>query len=337
MIPRPLRRLFLSLLAAAAAAAPSLAREDLSPDELLRSHLWREFVSLPKGKRPVVGLALSGGAARAAAQAGVITALDRARFPVDVVAGTSMGAIIGSLYAAGDSPRRIRTIVERLKASTGSNFNALSFLALILWKKPLSTRRTEIAIDRELGSARFEDLPKPFACVAMDLDSGEEIILRDGPVGRAVRASMSLPGLFGSVEYRHRHLVDGGVVDFVPVDAARLLGAQWVLASVTESDYTRSRPENALQSLQQALDIRGSLLSREQSRSADFLIEPGVGHIRYYESGRIREAVDAGIVAAFKKIPAAEESLLLRGLPSLLESWRPSSGADPLAASRGGP
>ncbi len=301
------------------AATPLPAQPDLSPDGLLRDHLWTQLTSLPNTRRPVVGLALSGGAARAAAHAGVITVLTRAKFPIDVVAGTSMGAIVGALYAAGESPRRLRELMGSLTLDSGTNWGAFSLLRLVLWQKPLSNRKTEEAFFREFGPKRFEDLAKPFACVAMDLDSGEEIVFRDGPVSRAVRASSSLPGIIEPVEYRHRFLVDGGVIDNVPVDAARLLGAQWVLASVTEGDFTRSRPRTALQGLQQVIDIRGSILAREESREADFVIEPQVGDIHFYDTSRIPEAIEAGVIAAQHRLPAAEESLILASLPWLTE------------------
>jgi NTE family protein len=321
------RSAFAAAAAFAAMAVSAPAQPDMSSDGLLRDHLWSQLTALPKGRRPVVGLALSGGAARAAAHTGVLTVLTRARFPIDVVAGTSMGAIIGALYAAGDPPRRLRKIMRSITPEIGTNWGAMSLLRLVLGQKPLTNRKTEEALIREFGPRRFEELAKPFACVAMDLDSGEKIVFRDGPVSRAVRASSSLPGIIEPVEYRQRFLVDGGVIDDVPVDAAKLLGAQWVLASVTLSDFTRSRPRTALQGLQQVLDIRGSILAREQSREANFVIEPAVGAIPFYDTSKIPEAIDAGIVAAQQRLPAAEERLILSSLPWLLKTPGPSTAA----------
>ena len=132
---------------------------------------------------------------------------------------------------------------------------------------------------------------------------------------------MSMPGLFRPVLYRHRYLVDGGVVDYIPVDAAKLLGAEWVIASVTEGDFSKALPANVLQSLVQVIDIRGALLSRQQRREADIVIEPDVGDIRYYDIDRSREAMEKGMLAAKTGIRAAKESLILFTLPRLWKRW----------------
>lgn len=293
----------------------------MTPDALLRDHLWRQLIAKPKGERPVMGLVLSAGSLRAAAHVGVISVLENADFPIDVVAGTSMGAIVGALYASGKSVKRLRELAASLKVSSGSNLNSFSLLRLLLFDKLLSSKNVEKFVREEIGDITFDELKKPFACVAMDLYSGEGIIFRNGELAPAVRASMNLPGVFAPVEYRHRYLVDGGVVDFIPIDAARLLGADWVLASITESDYTYAKPKNVFQSLEQVIDIRGSLLSREQKKDANFLIEPAVGDIGFSDAKRANETVDRGVVAASKKVTAAKESLLLFSLDSLMKDY----------------
>ena len=261
-----------------------------------------------------MGLVLSAGSLRATTHVGVISVLENAGFPVDVVAGSSMGAVVGSVYAAGMPVRKIWDTALGLKFSSGSNLNAVSLVSLFLFEKLLSSQKAERFITRLIGNKRFEELPKPFACVAMDLYSGEPIVFREGELAPAVRASMNLPGIFAPVEYRHRYLVDGGVVDYIPVDVAHLLGAEWVLASVAELDYTRTRPANILESLEKVIDVRGSLLSREQRKQADFVIEPSVGDIGMYDSHRIEEAINKGVIAAHKRIRAATEELILFSL-----------------------
>jgi NTE family protein len=273
-----------------------------------------------------VGLVLSAGSLRATAHVGTISVLENAGFPIDVVAGTSMGAILGALYAAGHPVARIWEIASSIKFSTGSNLNTTSLIALILAEKLLSSQNLETLLRQKIGNRRFEELPKPFACVAMDLYSGEAIVFREGELAPAVRASMNLPGMFSPIEYRHRYLVDGGVVDYIPVDAAKLLGAQWVLASIAELDYTHSKPKNVLQSLEQVIDIRGSLLSREQRKHADFLIEHPVGDIGIYEFQRIPEAMKKGVIATNKSLKGAMESLILYSLKGLLSDSLPAIG-----------
>ena len=324
--------LALRLLAAGAWAAP-----DYSPDALLRAHLWREFTARPPSRRPHVGLVLSAGSTRATAHVGVLQVLEQAGFPIDAVAGTSMGAVIGAMYAAGRPVKRLRDIASRLSLRMGANYNSFRLISLMLADKLLSSEKTEKFISKEIGGLRFDQLPTPFACVAMDIYTGETVLFRDGDVASAVRASMNLPGVFAPVSYRQRYLVDGGVVDYIPIDAVKRLGADWVLASVTENDYRSARPENVLsvlQTLEQVIDIRGAFLSREQRKNADFIIEPPVGYIGIYDTSRASEAMDRGVIAAYENLKPATESLLLASLKSFAPDWglgldHAASGAKP--------
>ena len=324
------RRAYLFLGIGAAllfAAAPVPAAPDLSHDAILRGHLWTELRSLPKDRRPTVGLVLSAGSLRGVAHVGVVSVLENAGFPIDVVAGTSMGAVMGALYAAGHPVRRMWEIASQVTLGMGNNLNAVRLISLVLWDSLLSSKKTELFIHKELGGLRFEQLPKPFACVAMDIQTGEAIIFREGLVAPAVRASMNLPGIFKPVSYRHRLLVDGGVVDYIPDDAARLLGADWTIASVTESDYRAAKIRSVLNALEQIVDIRGSILSREQRKLVNFLIEPPVGDIGMYQTHRAPEAIGKGVIAAHKKLSAAKESLLLFSAEALLRSFQEPNAA----------
>lgn len=318
----------LALLAALSCAAAASAAPDLSADALLREHLWREVKSSPE-LRPKVGLVLSAGSLRGTAHAGVLRVLENAGFPVDVVAGTSMGAVIGSLYAGGLPTSRIWEIAEGIKIDSGNDLSARRLISLLLFDKLLSSEKTERLIREGLGGMRFEQTRKPFACVAMDVYTGEAIIFRDGELAPAVRASMNLPGIFQPLEYRHRYLVDGGVVDYIPVDAARLLGAEWTLASVTENDFTAVRPKTVLDSLTQVIDIRGSYLSRDQRKQADFLIEPPVGDIGLFEDARVPEAMEKGVATAARRLEAAKESLVLASMPRLAAHWTVGKRKEP--------
>jgi NTE family protein len=329
---RRLAVLALALLAARASAAP-----DLSADALLRDHLWRAVRTAPPGARPKVGLVLSAGSLRGVAHVGVLQVLESAGFPIDVVSGTSMGSVVGAFYANGTPIKRMWDIASKLRVDSGTDLSARHLISLILFDRLLSSEKTEKMIRRELKGKTFEQLEKPFACVSMDVYTGEAIIFRDGDVATAVRASMNLPGIFQPLEYRHRFLVDGGVVDYIPVDAARLLGAEWILASVTENDFTASRPKSVLESLEQVIDIRGAYLSREQRRQANFLIEPPVGDISMFDEQRIPEALDKGVIAAAKRLTAAEESLILASMPRLADYWTTPASARAPSAATGAP
>jgi NTE family protein len=314
----------LALLVLLAAAGPAFAAIDLSADALLRDHLWREVRTAPAERRPKVGLVLSAGSLRGTAHVGVITVLENAGFPIDVVSGTSMGAVVGSLYAAGLPTSQLWDIAKSVRLDSGNNLSSLHLISLVLFDRLLSSEKTELLISTLLKGMRFDQTKRPFACVAMDVYTGEAIIFRDGEIAPAVRASMNLPGIFQPVDYRHRYLVDGGVVDYIPIDAARLLGAQWTLASVTETDFTISRPKSVLDSLEQVIDIRGAYLSRQQRKTADFLIEPPVGDIGVFEQNRIPEAMEKGVAMASKRLSAAEESLILASIAKLSAGWIPA-------------
>ena len=192
---------------------------------------------------------------------------------------------------------------------------------LILRDSLASSKRMEALVHKGVGDMTFEQMKKPFACVAMDLKTGEAIVFREGPLAPAVRASMTLPGIFAPVEYRHRYLVDGGVVDYIPVDVAKRLGAEWVLASVTEGDFTYTNPTNVLLALEQVIDIRGAILSRQQRREADALIEPEVGDVSFYATERIPEVMARGMAGGAKGLPGAKDSLILYSMPRLWRRW----------------
>lgn len=186
-----------------------------------------ELISECKKKGLKIGLALGGGSARGLAHIGVIQVLQAYGIPIDVIAGTSIGSLVGSLYAAGDS-------VEKLEKSV-SLLNKRKMLSLMDITFPRSglvrgNRIEKMLIDWGLEDKTFEELNIPFAAVATDIESGERVILHQGNVADAVRASMSIPGIFVPVKYDDRYLVDGGVVDPVPVDLVKKMGADIIIA-----------------------------------------------------------------------------------------------------------
>ena len=204
-------------------------------------------------ERPRVGLVLSGGGARGLAHVGVLKVLERERIPVDVIAGTSMGAIVGGLYASGLDAADIEREVARLdwgsvfavrvdrqdlsQRRKEQDFEVSPLIEIGVGadglKAPIgsiSSRGLESHLRRLTLSARhiktFDDLPTPFRAVATDMESGQAVILKDGDLATALRSSMSVPGVFAPVEVNGRILGDGGLVNNTPVDVARQLGAQ---------------------------------------------------------------------------------------------------------------
>lgn len=183
----------------------------------------------PKPKpRPGIGLALGGGGARGLAHVGVLRVLEREGIPITHIAGTSMGGLLGALYAGGVSLEAMEEELDRL-----DDFSALFRLFDLSIVGGLSVKGARIYeyLARLLGpELQFSDLRLPFAAVAVDLNTGREVILREGRVAEAVRASISIPGVFVPYSLDPHLMIDGGVLDNVPVDAARLLGVGPVAA-----------------------------------------------------------------------------------------------------------
>jgi len=182
----------------------------------------------PSPTRPTLGLALGGGGARGLAHVGVLRAFEDEGLAVDVVAGSSMGGLIGAAFAAGFPAAAI----EREVLSVSQRARLLRFAdRLPTLQGIFSGRKFEAYLESVIGAdLRFEDLRRPLALAATDLVSGRELVLREGRVVPAMRASMSLPGVFAPVEWDGYRLVDGGILNNVPADLARALGADVVVA-----------------------------------------------------------------------------------------------------------
>jgi NTE family protein len=182
----------------------------------------------PEGKTPKVGLALSGGTARAMAHIGVLKALEDASIPIDMISGTSAGALSGACYA---KERNAAILEEMMLGLDWRKLVGLFDLNLILlWKGFVQGQRVKSLLSSIIGNVRFEDLEIPLSVVATDIRSMEEIVINEGSVAKAVRASISVPMVFTPVKWRGRFLIDGGAVNPLPVDVVRKMGAEVVIA-----------------------------------------------------------------------------------------------------------
>jgi NTE family protein len=180
-----------------------------------------------KKKGLKIGLVLGGGSARGLAHVGVILALEAYNIPIDIIAGTSIGSVIGSLYASGATIKQLEEMALSIKMSKTLFMLDSTFPHSGL----ISGDRIEKMLNRfALKDKTFDDLSISFAAVATDVESGAEVILNQGKVIDAVRASIAIPGIFTTVKYGDYYLVDGGVVDPVPVDVAQMMGADIIIA-----------------------------------------------------------------------------------------------------------
>jgi len=180
-----------------------------------------------KKKGLKIGLALGGGSARGLAHVGVILALEAYNIPIDIIAGTSIGSVIGGLYASGATIRQLEEVALSIKKS-----KTLFMIDPVFPHSGLiSGDRIEKMLNQfSLKDKTFDDLGISFAAVATDVESGAKVILNQGKVIDAVRASIAIPGIFTPVKYQDYYLVDGGVVDPVPVDVVQMMGADIIIA-----------------------------------------------------------------------------------------------------------
>jgi NTE family protein len=234
-------------------------------------------------RKPKIGLALSGGATLGAAHIGVLQVLEREGVRPDFVAGTSAGALVGAVYCAGVPLDELADIFINMK------WPALLKLSIT---KPIAlfdTQPMEAMVRKVIGDSEFSDLEIPFAAVACDLMTGERVVLQSGPVAPAIRASASVPGVFTPVELNGRLLVDGGVVDNLPVEQVKAMGATFTIASdVSNRGQNIKRPDNIFDVLQTTFNImqdRGALPNRDAS---DCYIRPKLRSIPAGDSRRAR-------------------------------------------------
>lgn len=301
-------------------ACPADALHIQTEDDVLREFLWQRFIELPQDKRPKIGLALSAGGVRGFAHVGVLESLDNAGLPIDMISGTSMGSVVGSLYAAGLPTEKLWEISTHMTMdSITPDYNAMGLLRFLFAKKLPSSSNLVNFFHEQLGEMRFEDMKIPFSCAAMDVKTGERVVFNSGPLAIAVRASMNLPGVFEPVEYRHRALVDGAVVDYLPVESVKLMGADYIIASVTPPDFYSKTPQSVAAYLLRVGDVRGAAMIEEAAQKANFVLTNRVTDIGTLELDKLHKAGEVGILETHRHMEELQEDILLFALPYVLK------------------
>ncbi len=249
--------------------------------------------------RPKIGLALSGGAARGIAHVGVLRALAENDIPIDYIAGTSAGSLVGGAWASGMSIDEIEEIGLNLKWRDVGRVT-MSRLGV------QSNDRLEAYLRSHLPITRFEELSIPLAVVATELHSGQPVVMRDrGDLPFAIRASCAIPGWYIPVtDEDGRQLVDGGLVAVIPSTACRALGAEIVVAvDVNAEGATFLGPaQSVIGVVLQSMLVVQRTASLHQTAAADMAIKPRVGHIRWDEMTRGKELVAAGYEAGLESV-----------------------------------
>ncbi|OGO21435.1 MAG: hypothetical protein A2144_03225 [Chloroflexi bacterium RBG_16_50_9] len=261
-----------------------------------------------------VGLVLSGGAARGLAHIGVVDTLQKEGIPIDRIAGTSAGAVVGAIYAWNQDTARIKKEVLKVNWAKLAPLidPSLPRSGLIKGKKIQKLLESFIG-----GKIKFSDLKIPFVCIATDIDTGEEVVMDSGSVAEALRASISIPGIFTVTRREERYLVDGGLTSPVPVNAVKRMGADFIIAVNVTPDVTRriirkSKEPNIFQILMQSLYIATYSIARAALQAADIVIEPDLEHIGAGDFQKARELIRQGEQAAQKVIPEIKHKLKIR-------------------------
>jgi len=248
-----------------------------------------------ESRRKKVGLAL-GSVARGLAHIGVLEVLERENISVDMIAGTSVGALIGALYAQGKKVSEIKDMAEMVGSKR------LNFLTDLTLPKTglIRGRKIEDTLKSFFGSAKFEDLKIPFACVATDIDSGEEVVINKGSIWQGIRASISLPVILAVARWNGRYLVDGVLVNPVPVNILKTMGADFTIAVnvIPDRNVKDATEPNIFDVIMQTLHIVGYYAIHSSVAGADVLIEPRVERIALTDLHRVDECVQLGKVAA---------------------------------------
>jgi NTE family protein len=288
-----------------------------------------EDATLDAPERPRTCLVLGGGGARGAAHIGVLKVLERERVPIDCIVGTSMGAVVGGLYASGYTADEIEAVLDRIDWAEvlrdkpprnersmrrkeddlrllGGVEVGLSNGKIAFPQGLIQGQKLEMLLRRLLLPTwqvrDFDQLPIPFRAIATDIVSGEKVVFAQGDLALAIRASMSVPGVFAPVRYEDRLLVDGGVVDNLPIDEARRLGAQRLIVSrVGTPLMTEAQLDSPLAISHQMASV---LMQREiQAQLAtlgaqDLLVTPALGDMGSQDFNRSPQAVGVGEQAA---------------------------------------
>ncbi|TDK24960.1 patatin-like phospholipase family protein [Luteimonas aestuarii] len=243
-----------------------------------------------------IGLALGGGAAKGFAHIGVIKMLEANGIQVDVVSGTSAGSVVGAFYASGMDAFRMQ---ERAVALDESSLRDVRLFSGGL----VRGQALEDYINTEINRLPIERMRKPFAAVATRLDTGDRVVFVRGNTGQAVRASSSVPGVFEPVRIGERSYVDGGVVSPVPVDAARQLGADLVIAVDISSKAAGNTPTGMAGIVNQSIMIMGQTLGRQELARAEVVIRPQVNDIGPVSFQQRNAAILEGERAALAALP----------------------------------
>lgn len=257
-----------------------------------------------------VGLALSGGALRGLAHIGALEILQEHSIPIHMIAGTSVGSLVGGLFAAGRTPKFMRDLSESITASEERRYIDITIprMGMIRGKK------IEQIIHTLCGGANIEDLDIPFKAVACCMEDNNIVAFDKGNMTSAIRRSIAIPGIFEPVFHDGKTYVDGGVLDRVPVDEVREMGADYVIAvDVNSRGGTNPTPNSIFDVLFTVFEMMEWQAMKKKASHADVNILPKVRHIRPASFKQAKECIDLGRAATLEVIDDIKRDLSMMG------------------------
>lgn len=268
---------------------------------ILLAALWG-CGTVPIGKErkgpPKIALVLGGGSSRGFAHVGVIRVLEQEKIPIHMIVGTSVGSLIGALYASDPNSLNLEWISFSIEKDDIFDYS-------VIYSKmgPVQGERLEKFIQTNVRAKTLEQMKIPFYAVATDLNEGNTWVFEKGSVAKAVRASCSIPGVFQPLELGGKMYVDGGVTDNLPVDVARAKGADIIIAVNISKNIRNPQINNLIDVIMQSISIMGRELVTYKSRGYDVLIEPNVGDVGMTDFTQKKRLMEAGIQAARQAMP----------------------------------
>ncbi len=260
---------------------------------------------MAKSKRPKIGLALGSGSSRGLAHIGVIKVLEENNIPIDFIAGSSIGAMIGGFYAAELDIKRIEEIA--LETNWRKMF---SLIDPHLKQGLVGGKKVKTFIENHINGKKFEDCEIPFTAVATDLKTGEVVVLNKGEIAQSIRASISLPLIFKPVEINGRILADGGLSAPVPVENVRNMGADLIIAVNLDKYYYNEKWKPGWYNIaNDSLNILRYHLELLNTANADIVIDIDVGKTSWYQFVNGQNKISAGEKATKKVLPQLKESI----------------------------
>lgn len=269
--------------------------------------------------RPLIGLALGGGAARGISHIGLLKAFEEEGIPIDLIVGSSMGSIIAGLYASGLSIDNLTYMVSNINVTT-------LFDPMFMRGGLLSTTRFHHFLDEITKGADIADLPIPFCTVLTNLDTGEEYTLSHGPLSRAIQASMSMPVVFPPIEIDGDFYVDGGTKNLVPANTVRDMGADVVIAVDIKKTVPIPSHEDLLTNIRLFMQFMFRGYTDKKLPYADYLILPDVSSDSYMDYNNVAYFIEQGYKGAKKALPMIKAMILEKDPTFSFDERRPMPG-----------